>query len=421
VQDLAQRLFDEIRQIRLIDPHTHIVPTSPASTSLVDLFGYHYFTELAHSAGLSKERIQQARGADLVELLLTNLEGVTNTVQYSWLVEIAQTFLGEAGSVIDPRQARDLFERSTKFMAQPDWGAMVFEQTNLDALFLTNDFDDPLEGFDTRRFIPCLRTDELVFKLHEPRVQERWGSATGVEPTRWDDGLARLFQRFVEKGARACAISLPPDFSPIRPDRGAAVRAIDAVLRGDADEESGRTASHAIFFSIADRCEEFGLPFDLMIGVRRGVYEQGVYQGQDLFDQRTSLDQFRRLFNDKPRVVFPVSVLTHGQNQELASFAWIFPNVVTSGHWWYANVPTYIEADTRARLEAVPATKQIGYYSDAYKLEFILPKFNMYRRCLARVLAQDFVMARKWSEERAVGLARQILRSNVESVFRVSP
>ena len=80
-------------------------------------------------------------------------------------------------------------------------------------------------------------------------------------------------------------------------------------------------------------------------------------------------------------------MLTSGQNQELASYAWIFPNVIASGHWWYSNVPAYIESDLRARLEAVPKMKLIGYYSDAYKLEFVLPKFNMYRRMLARVLA----------------------------------
>lgn len=37
-------------------------------------------------------------------------------------------------------------------------------------------------------------------------------------------------------------------------------------------------------------------------------------------------------------------------------------------------------------------TKQIGYYSDMYKLEFALPKFAMYRRILAKVLAEDFVI-----------------------------
>src|SRR6185369_10356317 len=119
----------------------------------------------------------------------------------------------------------------------------------------------------------------------------------------------------------------------------------------------------------------------------RRVYAAGVHQGQDLFDQRTSLVQYADLFNAFPEVTFPISVLSSGQNQELVSYSWIFPNVVTSGHWWYSNIPAYIRPDCAARLQAVPRTKQIGYYSDAYKLEFVLPKFNMYRTVLAGVLA----------------------------------
>ena len=74
-------------------------------------------------------------------------------------------------------------------------------------------------------------------------------------------------------------------------------------------------------------------------------------------------------------------------------------------------------ADTRARLQAVPKTKQIGYYSDMYKLEFALPKFAMYRRILADVLARDFVVARGWPEEKAVELGALVLRGNVERIF----
>ena len=44
---------------------------------------------------------------------------------------------------------------------------------------------------------------------------------------------------------------------------------------------------------LAEHCREFKLPFDLMIGVNRRVYANGVYQGQDLFDQRTSPDPVR--------------------------------------------------------------------------------------------------------------------------------
>src|SRR5437773_10573433 len=170
---------------------------------------------------------------------------------------------------------------------------------------------------------------------------------------------------------------------------------------------------------LAEFCREYRLPFDLMIGVNRRVYRNGVYQSQDLFDQRTSLIQYAELFNAFPEVPFCVSILSSGQNQELVSYSWIFPNVVTHGHWWYSNIPAYIEQDLRARLQAVPKIKQIGYYSDAYKLEFVLPKFNMYRRILGQILADDFVRTGVTSETQAVALARLLLRENAQRIFGV--
>ena len=56
--NLSQRLLTELERIPLIDPHTHIDPHAPASKSLADILGYHYYTELAHSAGLPRERIE---------------------------------------------------------------------------------------------------------------------------------------------------------------------------------------------------------------------------------------------------------------------------------------------------------------------------------------------------------------------------
>jgi glucuronate isomerase len=138
-----------------------------------------------------------------------------------------------------------------------------------------------------------------------------------------------------------------------------------------------------------------------------------------LFDQRVSLIQYQTLFNAFPQVKFPISVLAQISNQELVSYSWIFPNVYTNAHWWYSNIPAYIEIDTKARLQAVPRNKQVGYYSDMYKLEFAWPKFSMYRQCLSRVLAQDFVIARRWSEEQALSFGRQVLRGNVETIFGV--
>jgi glucuronate isomerase len=421
---VESRLLCEIRKIPILDSHSHINAQAPAAQSFHEILGYHYYTELAHSAGMDKAPLAATvPPQERVAAIAKYLPQLANTVQYSWLLEIAQTFVDFQGDTIDERNIAAIVAAAEKRMSAPDWADTVLQKSAVEKVFLTNDFDDPLEGFDTNRYIPCLRTDDLVFRLSDASTVERLRRATNTEV---HDGrslvaaMGHLFGHFTTRGAKACAISLPPDFQPVPVDRIDVESSVRSVLRGDSiSNDERRTLERFVFWHLASFCAEFKLPFDLMVGVNRRVYRDGVFQGQDLFDQRTSLYQYQELFNAFPRVTFPVSVLTSNQNQELVSYAWIFPNVVPHGHWWYSNVPAYIEPDARARLTAVPANKQIGYYSDAYKLEFILPKFNMYRRLLAKTLAHDFVIARAWSEERAISFARQVLRENIQHVFGI--
>jgi glucuronate isomerase len=262
-----------------------------------------------------------------------------------------------------------------------------------------------------------------VFHLGKAEVRQRLEKSTNVavkDAATLRTAIGKLFERFVARGARACAISLPPSFAPAPCEQAAADKALSAVSGANPSTENSVSVSHFVFWTLAEFCAEFKLPFDLMIGVNRAVYRAGVYQGQDLYDSRVSLIQYQELFNAFPQVTFPISVLASVTNQELVSYAWIFPNVVTNGHWWYSNTPAYIEHDAAARLEAVPQTKQIGYYSDAYKLEFCLPKFAMYKRILAKILAERFVSDRGWSEQQALDLGRRVLRGNVEQIFNMS-
>ena len=401
--DLSRSLDAALAEVPIVDPHSHIDPHRPVSRSLDDILGYHYYTELVHSAGTP----QAALGPDVpprdrVREIVRGMERFDNTAQYGWFVDIAKTFLGFDGRKVTAADAEPLYDAAEKVFAAPDWERQVFAKTRLEKIFLTNEFDDPLTGFDTAVYVPCLRTDSLVFHLDKPDTRQRLARATGVEVSdaaSLRKAVWRLFEHFTAKGAKACAISLPPDFTPVR--------------------STGGTTPTDVFWLLAEHCREFGLPFDLMIGVNRRVYEAGVYQGQDLFDRRTSLIQYRELFNAFPEVTFPVSVLTSGQNQELVAYSWLFPNVVTNGHWWYSNIPAYITADLRERLQGVPKTKQIGYYSDAYKLEFVLPKYAMYRRLLARVLADDFVRPGTLTETEAVALGTRLLRANVREIFKV--
>ena len=420
--ELRNRIYTELNALELIDPHTHINALNPASESLADILGYHYYTELAHSAGMPKSKIEEhgIEPKEKVRRLIENLGAIDNTIQYSWFVEMVQELFDSGVERVDSSNWEAIYDAAEAKMRQADWDHQVLAKTKLKAVFLTNDFDDSLEGFDNSVYIPCLRTDDLVFHLCKPEVRERFARATDVELTgaaSIRDGIAKLFAHFISNNAKACAISLPPWFVPSPCSTTDADSAFAKIDSGSFDDIDSKRLSNFVFWTLAEHCNEFGLPFDLMIGVNRGVYRDGVFQGQDLYDSRVSLIQYQELFNAFPNVTFPISVLASVTNQELASYAWIFPNVVTNGHWWYSNTPTFIEHDTAARMEAVPKTKQIGYYSDMYKLEFALPKFAMYKRILAKVLADRYVIDRRWTETRAVEFGSQILRGNVDQIF----
>jgi glucuronate isomerase len=418
----ARELFDEMIRWPIFDPHSHINPHRPAARNLDEVLGYHYYTELAHSAGMPADRVAhdlapQVRARNLAE----HLNQIDNTVQYSWLLEIARTFHGFSHDRITPATIEELYERADRGRDGAAWDNEVWRRSGLEAVFLTNEFDDPLEGWDTAKYVPCLRTDDLVLKLHESATVDRLRRSSGVDVqdvATLRRAIGALFERFVGRGVRACAISLPPDFAPqpASPKRAATPlrRALNQMdLRPDEIAE----IRQLVFWTLAEFCAEFRLPFDLMIGPIRNVYPAGVAGGRDLFDRRVSLADYRALFNHFSGVTFPVSTLSPDAGAELVAYAWIFPNVVPLGHWWYSNIPAFIAADLRARLQAVPKVKQVGYYSDAYKLEFILPKFNMFRRILAETLADDAIRGQGWSVDRALELARLVLLENPRRIF----
>jgi glucuronate isomerase len=78
--NLARDLYAEIVRIPLIDPHTHIDPHRPAARTIDDILGYHYYTELAHSAGMDKAPLDAAvPPRERVRTLLGHLDRFDNT------------------------------------------------------------------------------------------------------------------------------------------------------------------------------------------------------------------------------------------------------------------------------------------------------------------------------------------------------
>ena len=182
-QTVVQRLQAELDALWLVDPHTHINPHSAPSRTLADILGYHYYTELAHSAGIPREHIEEPglSPRDKVGRIVPGLAAIENTVQYSWLLEICRDFFGFQEERITESNWERLYDQSLTVLSAPGWEREVLGRSRLSGVFLTNDFDDPLQDFDTTFYIPCLRTDDLVFRLGQPETRGRFQKVTGQE------------------------------------------------------------------------------------------------------------------------------------------------------------------------------------------------------------------------------------------------
>src|ERR1700722_9240172 len=91
---LVADLYSALSAIPVIDPHSHIDPLNPVSRSLDDILGYHYYTELAHSAGMSQAPLaKDVSPRDRVRAIVKFMDRYDNTAQYSWFLEIPRAFL----------------------------------------------------------------------------------------------------------------------------------------------------------------------------------------------------------------------------------------------------------------------------------------------------------------------------------------
>jgi len=428
--DTLAALMSEIEVLPIYDIHTHIDFKHAFAENLGDIVGYHYYTELTNSAEYREEFIAEADPVEVVKQVWERLPFIENTVQYDWLMVIGEEFLGIRRHEWLTRDYRELLDRAQQSIDRASYRETVLEKSGIRRIYMTNQCDEDFTGLDTSLYVPCLRVDSFVFEIDNSAERERLERASGImvrSVSDFERALRAVFERFAQQGMGYAAISTPPGLRTRPVAREDAARVFDQVLSGSSLDQPSRELWAAYALNcVCDMCRNCAKPLHLMVGVRRGAYPRGVTSGHDLMESVNSLAGYDYLFNEYWDVKFPLSVLADTAGLELAASAWIRHNVYPSGHWWYSNNPVDIARELRRRLDVVPLPKQIGYYSDAYVVEFILPKFRMYKFELARTLAERVERSKihpnmmPVSLEQAVDMARRLLVDNPLKLFETA-
>src|SRR5438093_3645925 len=121
-----------------------------------------------------------------------------------------------------------------------------------------------------------------------------------------------------------------------------------------------------------------------------------------------------------PRLRFQCFLASRHANQALCTLARELPNFSLAGYWWHNFFPNVIRQVMAERLDMLPANRQVGFFSDAYCVEWTYAKALIVRRQLARVLA-DKIEQGQYSRADALSIARAILFDAPQTLLGMSP
>lgn len=121
-----------------------------------------------------------------------------------------------------------------------------------------------------------------------------------------------------------------------------------------------------------------------------------------------------------PRLRFQCFLASRHANQSLCTLARELPNLSLAGYWWHNFFPETIRQVIGERLDMLPANKQVGFFSDAYCVEWTYAKAMLVRRQLAGALAGRIDQG-QYSLNQALSIAEAILYRSPQQLLGMTP
>ncbi|WP_159886527.1 glucuronate isomerase [Paenibacillus puerhi] len=377
-EQLTAFIQETVRRTPVTDIHTHLFAESFGDLLLWgidELLTYHYLIaemfrfkpDLAYDTFWSMSKREQA---DLIWQTL-----FIDNSPYSEACRGVVTVLGRLGLDLSTRDL-DGYRKQLEQIPASEYIDRIFALSGVRTVVMTNDpFDDyerahwinGTAGGDPR-FLTALRIDPLLngwdqaylaLEQQGYRVAQDFSGDTVHEIRRFlKDWIGRINPLYM-------AVSLPDDFAYP-----------EASVRGRVIEEC-----------ILPVAREAGIPFALMIGVKRQVNPSLKVAGDSL--GRSDIGAVERIVSRNQDVKFLVTMLSRENQHELAVTARKNRNLLVFGCWWFLNNPSLIEEMTRMRLELLGGSV-IPQHSDCRILDQLIYKWDHSRTIIAKVLCDKY-------------------------------
>jgi len=440
ITTLSLEIERSLRTVPALDVHTHLDATHLCARGLHDVLLYHMVVSDLVSGGCpDRSRLPEspsdAETATRIQRALPFLPGISNTSCAWGLRIILEDLFGwkkplTAGNwkkldglirehAQEPGRAHSIQERAgisrsvTELWRRHDGSADAMLQYSLEWAFFGRaqwgEFDTALWelekawsegapaaptpiGPETQRPVPA-RTIRSVRDIHE-----------GL------DAYVAAIPREVLGTAQHLSTDI--DFTPVdEPTVAAAIRRRPRAGRAERDLYASYIMEE--FFTRLE-AKAPGVIFQFSLGAESLPAETASRLSQ------ATLAWVAEMVARHPGIRFQCYLSSAHANQALCTIARELPNFSLAGYWWHNFFPSFIERVIRERLDMLAASRQVGFFSDAYTVEWSYAKAVMVRRMLARVLA-DKVAHGQYDRSTALGVARQILFDAPQQLMGMKP
>lgn len=412
----ADAFLEQIESIPAIDVHSQLHINSPQAESPADILLPREIEAELRAAGAPPQVFDIVSGREKLEKVHKRLPEIANTAAYWCLRQILADLFGIAQAPHE-LSADALWERVAEGSSGTDWPDNVLRKANVSHVMSTCVWHRPVPQA-SGGFSPVVTLDSLLNEPHTPRALERLTDVTGqtvYEAADLKKAIVELFERAKAAGAVAASGAYNPqvDFEPGSLD--AADRVLSLVLLGQkTNRDDRRTLRSYVLDVVLAQCAQHSMPFQLMLGVRRGAagdrsisgYETGMLVG------------YSEVFVRHADVLFDVIPANLTLAHEVAALARVYANVYVSGCTGFVAFPRHVRSLLRERIEMLPKGKCCALFSDEACAEWVYGRCRLARRELAAALSQ-MVDEGYLTSAAAMDVARGYLSENARRIYRL--
>jgi len=421
---LREDLFDAIVDIPSIDVHSHMRQGAFNAPDITDVLFYHMVQYPLRSSGVAPEKLWldehtfHGKGRPVEELHF-HWKHIEHT-GFGWaLKRILSELYGFEGR-LDESAVAELKQVHAQKTENPQWGEEVLQKAKVKNLY-TSSFkkgesvrcENPQVGFTLERS-PEFGIFEFFSWTGRFQKMEKFTNVPITSYKSLKNVNYQQYDRFdwANKHAVVWWVSSCADFTPVDDN------VIDKIIvRCNREEkltlqEEGLLEA-AYIRSVCDAVRERTNVFQLVFGTQ--FLTPGAHPVQRAVPQ--FIGTLGHLFHEFPDLHFNVLNGFEPDEPQLCSLCLAYGNVSLGSFWWQTFYPSIMHNGWHRRLDMVPLSRLVGFFSDAYMVDWLFGRLRLTQHVLSAVLAEKIERG-FYSFDQALYVAKMLMYETPRALFQ---